>query len=308
MQSQPPHSSANGSDGGGDGREESEDSNESNLAMVSKEEESGSLGEGGTEKPVSVLSRSRGFYEFQSNWKQEARRIQVRRNIDNPRSNEEFCLKMVHTLIQLIRTLDKMPEEGNLEMNKNCNQKALKNIRISACGIQEHQEIDQLSMILSTISDASRLRTSGEAIAKMRKNLKVNGSHRPSKIDHREGQNVDIQEFYDVLHDSIKKIDSNYAKAVTPGGKEYEILVRVRQSKKAWERWKLKIRWSWWMIKKVTALKCGLIWTRNACVNSNKIPTPRHDLHSYMHHDPRWELEVLSEASDVAFKCKNVKT
>ncbi|GJT23602.1 pelargonidin 3-O-(6-caffeoylglucoside) 5-O-(6-O-malonylglucoside) 4'''-malonyltransferase-like protein [Tanacetum coccineum] len=123
----------------------------------------------------------------------------------------------------------------------------------------------------------------GEAITKMRKNLKVNGSHRPSKvqivvsllwkafvrldkanngqfnvstlsqavnlrnivvpkfpnnlcgnfvtlsnarIDHREGQNIDIQELYDVLHELIKKIDSNYAKAVTPGGKEYEVLLK----------------------------------------------------------------------------------
>ncbi|GJV17190.1 proteasome subunit alpha type-3 [Tanacetum coccineum] len=48
---------SSGSDGGGDGGEESEGSNESNLATVSKEEESGSSGEGGTEKPVSVLSR-----------------------------------------------------------------------------------------------------------------------------------------------------------------------------------------------------------------------------------------------------------
>nr|GEV26727.1 putative ribonuclease H-like domain-containing protein [Tanacetum cinerariifolium] len=60
---------------------------------------------------ISNDEASRGFYEFQSNWKQEARRIQVRRNIDNPRSIEEFCLKMVRTLIQLMRTLDKMPEE-----------------------------------------------------------------------------------------------------------------------------------------------------------------------------------------------------
>ncbi|GKB66856.1 pelargonidin 3-O-(6-caffeoylglucoside) 5-O-(6-O-malonylglucoside) 4'''-malonyltransferase-like protein, partial [Tanacetum coccineum] len=27
-------------------------------------------------------------------------------------------------------------------------------------------------------------------------------------------------------HESIKKIDSNYAKAVTPGGKEYEVLLK----------------------------------------------------------------------------------
>ncbi|GKA62823.1 hypothetical protein Tco_0762342, partial [Tanacetum coccineum] len=47
--------------GGGDGGEESEGSNESNLATISNEEESGSSGEGGTEKPVSVLSRVRFF-------------------------------------------------------------------------------------------------------------------------------------------------------------------------------------------------------------------------------------------------------
>nr|GEV16244.1 hypothetical protein [Tanacetum cinerariifolium] len=201
---------SSGSDGGGDGGEESEESNESNLATVSKEEESGSLGEGGTEKPVSILSRKeqvekkklriacvssnlrdvaqrtqplqrlfiitarnapagnqtrlRGFYEFQSNWKQETRRIQVRRNIDNPRSNEEFCLKMVRTPIQLMRTLDKMPEEGNLEMNKNCNQKALKNIRTSACGIQEYQlqEKNQLFIkVLPKKSGGSCHHTSG---------------------------------------------------------------------------------------------------------------------------------------------------
>ncbi|GKE81421.1 hypothetical protein Tco_1551421, partial [Tanacetum coccineum] len=52
---------SSGSDRGGDGGEESEGSNESNLATVSKEEESGSSGEGGTEKPVSVLSRVRFF-------------------------------------------------------------------------------------------------------------------------------------------------------------------------------------------------------------------------------------------------------
>nr|GEU81872.1 meiosis-specific protein ASY1 [Tanacetum cinerariifolium] len=45
---------SSGSDGGGDGGEQSEGSN---LATVSKEEEPGSSGEGGTEKPMSVLSR-----------------------------------------------------------------------------------------------------------------------------------------------------------------------------------------------------------------------------------------------------------
>ncbi|GKB91983.1 zinc finger, CCHC-type containing protein, partial [Tanacetum coccineum] len=52
-----------GSDGGGDGGEASEGSNESNLATVSKEEESGSSGEGGTEKLVSVLSREKFSFE-----------------------------------------------------------------------------------------------------------------------------------------------------------------------------------------------------------------------------------------------------
>ncbi|GKE13991.1 long chain base biosynthesis protein 1 [Tanacetum coccineum] len=42
-----------------------------------------------------------------------------------------------------------------------------KNIKTSSYGIQEHQGIDQLSMILSTISDASRLRTSGNILSDM---------------------------------------------------------------------------------------------------------------------------------------------
>ncbi|PWA36294.1 transferase, Chloramphenicol acetyltransferase-like domain protein [Artemisia annua] len=47
-----------------------------------------------------------------------------------------------------------------------------------------------------------------------------------ARIDPREGQNIDLQEFYDVLHESIKNINNNYTKAVTPGGKEYEVLLK----------------------------------------------------------------------------------
>ncbi|GJV57784.1 pelargonidin 3-O-(6-caffeoylglucoside) 5-O-(6-O-malonylglucoside) 4'''-malonyltransferase-like protein [Tanacetum coccineum] len=37
---------------------------------------------------------------------------------------------------------------------------------------------------------------------------------------------MELQDFYDLLHESIKKIDNTYAKTVTPGGKEYEVLLK----------------------------------------------------------------------------------
>ncbi|GKE68691.1 pelargonidin 3-O-(6-caffeoylglucoside) 5-O-(6-O-malonylglucoside) 4'''-malonyltransferase-like protein, partial [Tanacetum coccineum] len=47
-----------------------------------------------------------------------------------------------------------------------------------------------------------------------------------ARFDNGEGQNIDLQELLDLLHESIKNIDGNYAKAVTPDGKEYEVLVK----------------------------------------------------------------------------------
>ncbi|GJR94352.1 meiosis-specific protein ASY1 [Tanacetum coccineum] len=123
-----------GSDGGGDGREESEGSNESNLATVSKEEASGSSGEGGTEKPVSVLSRgvekliaSKMMFpgsnpglaadgrQIVARAKSEAhnfeRGIQVRHNRDNPSSNEVllFPCEFVYLCLRVLPPADYEP-------------------------------------------------------------------------------------------------------------------------------------------------------------------------------------------------------
>nr|GEU65881.1 pelargonidin 3-O-(6-caffeoylglucoside) 5-O-(6-O-malonylglucoside) 4'''-malonyltransferase-like [Tanacetum cinerariifolium] len=47
-----------------------------------------------------------------------------------------------------------------------------------------------------------------------------------AQIEPSEGVDIDIQGFFTVLRDSVKKNDSDYAKALTSGGKEYDDLMK----------------------------------------------------------------------------------
>ncbi|GJY30999.1 pelargonidin 3-O-(6-caffeoylglucoside) 5-O-(6-O-malonylglucoside) 4'''-malonyltransferase-like protein [Tanacetum coccineum] len=47
-----------------------------------------------------------------------------------------------------------------------------------------------------------------------------------AQIEPSEGDNIDLQGFFTVLRDSVKKYDIDYSKALMPGGKEYDVLIK----------------------------------------------------------------------------------
>nr|GEV73080.1 RNA-directed DNA polymerase, eukaryota, reverse transcriptase zinc-binding domain protein [Tanacetum cinerariifolium] len=208
---------SSGSDGGGDGREEGEGSNESNLATVSKEEESGSSSEGGTEKPVSVLSRAsisddEYMVAARDNPKGEQDGTMVDEgayftqsyDTQDPAEDEQHLnrvrdwIKSYHLDdVDVVDALSAFPDISlgllaeHQRRSKVSEATAIRSSDSTVSGGSCHHTSgnSQLSMILSTISEASRLRTSARQ-AKAVKDLS-----RPAGKLHPQDGRISYEEF-----------------------------------------------------------------------------------------------------------------